>query len=878
MRKLKALWSRLRGLVGRREDERDFAAEMESHVAMHTADGVRAGLSPEEARRQALIRLGGLEQTRQAYRERSGLPWLETLWQDIRFGARVLAKSPGYASVAVLTLALGIGANSTVFSAADAALLRSWPAKEPQRLARMISMTPQGEEESFSYPDFLDLSAQSKTLEGILAYSRQAKTLRVGTQSYGVLDDVVSPNYFQILGLDAELGRTFSADAGTRGELVVLISDSLWRRAFNADPSLVGRQIWLTGRSYTVLGIAPPGFHGMQRGVPTDLWLPAAGENSSAELADRNFRDFEAIARLRPGVTAVQAEAELGTLGRGLAQTYPATDKARNVTIISESERLRQNMVPALLLMTAVGLVLLICCANVGGLVLARSDARRKEIAMRLALGAGHFRLVRQLLTESLLLVALGAGLGLVFAAGLLRLQPAMLPPAEYTLGLDLRLDSSVIAFTVAISGLTVLIFGLAPALQASKANCVTELKGKERGAGRSMRRLTMRNALVLGEIALSMLLLTASGLVVHSLLLSQRIRLGFDREKHLVFFDLTPSIAGYDRARSLAFFEQIEARAAALPGVRHATVARRVLLSDSGGDAKVQVSIPGVVLPQAQSNIPIMFNAVDSSYFQTMGTRVGEGRGFTAADNASTGCVAAVSELTAERFWPGRQALGRQLVAEGKPCQIVGVVEDVKINNIHEDREPYIYFSFAQRPTGFGTLIVETEGDIRPLTARMRNEIDSVDKNVPVTVRTLPYLMGQAFWADRMTAGFVATLGLLGIFLGAVGLYGVVAYVVSRRRAEIGIRMALGAKRGDILWLVLGQGLALAAAGTLVGLVVSFVAARLLSNMLYGVKPFDPMAFGCGAALVILVALAASWIPARRAASIDPMQALRTE
>jgi predicted permease len=387
-----------------------------------------------------------------------------------------------------------------------------------------------------------------------------------------------------------------------------------------------------------------------------------------------------------------------------------------------------------------------------------------------------------------------------------------------------------------------------------------------------------MRNALVLGEIALSVMLLTASGLVVHSLLLSQRIRLGFDRQKHLVFFDLSPEVAGYDRIRGLAFLEQVEARAAGLPGVRHAAMARRVLLSDSGGGAKVQVSIPGVELPQGQTSMPVKFNAVDSSYFQTMGTRMVEGRGFTAADNSSTRCVAVVSELMAERFWPGRQALGHQIVAEGKPCQIVGVAEDVKVNQVHEESEPYIYFAFAQKPTGYGTLIVETEGDIRPLTARMRNEIDQVDRNVPLKVRTLPYLMGQAFWVDRMTAGFVATLGLLGIFLGAVGLYGVVAYVVNRRRAEIGIRMALGAGRGDIVRLVLGQGLTLATVGTAVGLVISFVAARLLSNLLYGVKPTDPLAFGCGSALVIFVALAASWIPARRAASIDPMQALRTE
>jgi predicted permease len=581
---------------------------------------------------------------------------------------------------------------------------------------------------------------------------------------------------------------------------------------------------------------------------------------------------------LRTGVTAEQAKVDLDTIGRRLAQAYPATDKARNVTLISEQERLREAMAPTLFLMTAVGLVLLICCANVAGLVLARADARRREIAVRLALGAGRLRLVRQLLTESLLLAAMGAALGLLLAAGLMRLQPALLPPTEVSIGLDLHLDALVLSYTAVLSVLTVLVCGLAPAIQASKASCVSALKGEERGVGRSVRRLTLRNALVLGEIALSVLLLTASGLVVRSLLFSRSIPLGFDRQKHLAFFDLNPDMAGYNAQRSAAFFEQVEARAVALPGVRHASVVRRVLLSDSGGGAVKQVSIPGVELPQGQPNIPIKFNAVDGNYFQTMGTRLIEGRAFTSADNRSAASVVILSQTMAGRFWPGQEALGRQIVVEGKASQIVGIVEDAKIISVHEDPEPYMYFPFAQGFGTEGTLIVEAESGTRPLVDRMRSEIRSVDKNVPVDVRTLPYLMRQAYWSDQMAAGFVAALGLLAIFIGTLGLYGVVAFVVNRRSQEIAIRMALGAERRDIVRLVLGQGLALAVVGTGVGLAASFAVTRLMANMLYGVRPTDPVAFAGSAALVILVALAASWLPARRAASIDPMKALRTE
>jgi predicted permease len=878
MRKLRALLIRLRGLLSFHRDEDDFAAELESHVEMHTEDGIRAGLSPEEARRLALIRLGGAEQTRQAYRERRGLPWLETFWQDIRFAARMLAKSPGFTAVAVFTLALGIGVNSTVFTVAEAALLRSWPAQAPERLAQIISTTPQGKESYFSYPDYQDLAGQSRALEGFLAYARHGALLSVGTESQWVHDDLVSPNYFRVLGFNPQLGCNFSADAGAHGELSVVISDSLWRRAFHADPSLVGKQIQLTGGSYTVLGIAPPGYRGLEREVPTDLWLPVTAGYSSAELADRKEREFEVLGRLRPGVTAAQAKTDLDTIGRRLAQAYPATDKARNVTLISEQERLREAMAPTLFLMTAVGLVLMICCANVAGLVLARADARRREIAVRLALGARRLRLVRQLLTESLLLAAMGAALGLLLAAGLIRLQPALLPPTEVAEGFDLRLDAFVLSYTAFLSVLTVLVFGLTPAIQASKASCVSALKGEERSMGRSVRRLTLRNLLVLSEIALSVLLLTASGLVVRSLLFTRSIPLGFDRQKHLVFFDLIPGIAGYNAQRSAAFFEQVEARAVAMPGVRHASVVRRVLLSGSGGGARQQVSIPGVELPQGQQNIPIKFNVVDGNYFQTMGTRLIEGRAFTSADSRSAASVVIVSQTMARRFWPGQEALGRQIVVEGQASLIVGIAEDAKITQVHEDLEPYMYFSFAQRQQSEGTLIVEAEGSTRPLVDRIRSEIWNVDKNVPVDVRTLSYLMRQAYWEDQMAAGFVATLGLLAIFIGMLGLYGVVSFVVNRRSQEIGIRMALGAERGDILRMVVGHGLKLAAIGTGAGLAASLLAMRLLATMLYGVKPTDPIAFAGSAALVILVALAASWIPARRAATIDPMKALRTE
>ena len=866
-RKLRAHWFRFRGLLRTGNADDDFAAELESHVEMHTEDGIRAGLTPEEARRQALIRLGGMEQTRQSYRERHTVPWIETFLRDVRFSLRMLAKNRGFTAVAVLTLALGIGATVTVFAVADAALLRSWPAAQPQRLVQIVASTPQGPDSLFSYPESQDIAAQSKSLEGVLAHSSHGSVLHAGSETQSLLNEVVSPNFFSLLGTDSDLGRRFDA-AARNHEHVVVISNAVWQRYFGADPQIVGKRISLTGGSYTVIGIAPPGFRGLMPFVAVELWLPLTnwgGEN------DRSGRDFQLLGRLRPGVTAEQAQAEIDTIGRRMAQTYPAVNKGRTISIISEHQRLRQAAAPTLVMMSAVGMVLLICCANVAGLILARSDARRKEIAMRMALGARRICLVRQLLTESLLIALAGATLGLLLTLALFHLQPTLLPPASVPLGLDLHLDARLLLCTIAAAGLAVAIFGLTPALRATRLDYASALKRGESGTDRSGRHFTLRNALVVVEIALAATLLTASGLVVRSLIASAGIDVGFDRNKPLVFFDLSPNIvAGYNQPRIAAFLKEAEDRTAAMPGVRHAALAQRVLFSDTGGGISKRVSIPGVRLPEGQPSIPVKDNAVDSNYFPTVGTRILQGRAFTPTDSATAGKVAVISRNMANRFWPDGSAVGRQIIADGKACMVVGVAEDAKVNDLHEEPEPYFYLPLAQWPSGEATLIVEAEGNTRPVIAGVRNVLANVDKNVPYEIRTVGYLMRQVFWMDQTMAGFVGTLGLLAIFLGAIGLYGVIAFLVNRRSREIGIRIALGAERKSVIRMVLRQGLVLAGIGAAIGFVVSLLTTRFLASQLYGVGPNDPLSFGVSALLVILVALAASWIPARRAASVD--------
>jgi predicted permease len=868
----------LGALLWRNRLEAEMDAELASHVEHRSADLVRAGKTPDEARRLARIEMGTALTHKENMRGALGLHRWDELRADLRYGLRMMAKNPGFTAVGVVTLALGIGINAAVFSVAEAALLRSWPAAQPERLARITATTPEGQDADFSYADYRDLAAQSRLLEGFVAWSRRAKTLQVGNETRSVLDDVVSPNYFAVLGIRPALGRGLEAESA--GGRTVVMGDSLWRSAFNADPAIVGKQISLTNRSYTVIGVAPARFHGLQRGIPTDLWLSVSSEASAGELAERSDREYEVLGRMRPGVTAEQARAELGMIGRRLARTYPADDKARNLGMEAESERLRAALVPTLLLQASVGIVLLICCANIAGMALARAETRRGEMAVRLALGAGRGRLVRQLLTESALLAGLGAGLGLLVAWRLIGLQAALLPPAEFTLGLDLRLDGPVLLYTAAISALAVLLFGLAPALQAAKTSLTPALKKDESTGRKTGRWLTVRNLMVLGETALSVVLLTASGLLVRSLVNTQKIDLGFDKEKNLIFLDLTPGIADYNGQRSLDFLTQAEGRVASLPGVKRVSLARRVLLSDSGGGTYKIVTIPGVTLPDGRQSLSIKYNAVDAGYFQTMGTRLLRGRDFTVADNATGAKVAVISRAMASRFWPGQDALGRHIVVGGKDgdCMIVGVVQDARIVHVGEETEPYIYLPLAQSPTGEATLIVEAASPAATLIPAMRAQINDLDGRVPVGIRTMSYLMSQAFWSDRLAVGFMAALGALGTLLGAIGLYGVLAYLVNRRRKEIGIRMALGAGRGDVLRLIFRQGVRLALVGAGVGLAASFALMRLMAGFLYGVKPSDPVAFAGSVVVVLLVAVGASWLPARRAAAVQPMEALRHE
>jgi putative ABC transport system permease protein len=814
---------------------------------------------------------------------------MRTLTQDLKYGLRMLARNPGFAAVAVISLALGIGANTTIFSIVDGMFLRPWPVKNPSQL--MVISTKSAKQTEFttsSYPDYLDIRNQVSAFSGVLAYDQHGAIVSGKGQGEMVTVDVVSENYFAVLGVNAALGRTFSTrpdQAGAEGHGVV-ISYGLWQRRFGAEPALPGQVVLLDGKDFMVLGVTPHEFHGLEKGSPTDLWVTPKGmatmvPGAEAEFQGRDNRGFEVVARLQPKARLEQARTQLQTLANRLAQAYPATNKGNSFSVISAAEEARQGLKSGLFLMAMVSLVLLISCANVANLLIAQTERRQREIAMRLALGAGRRRLVAQLLTEGLLLALAGGVLGLVLARWLINFLPALPPLSTVLLGTDVRLDFRVLLFTAALSLLTPLVFGLAPALQSSRFGLVPVLKGEDPRLGRSLSgHLPLRSALVAGETALCLVLLVGSGLLLRSLLFSLRINPGFDTKKNVLMLTMAPpTLYGYNETQAAALYQSLVARLESVPGVLRASYARRPPLTAEERGETQDVIIPGMELSPGKAHLNIRYNIVSPNFFRTVGTRILRGRDFSQLDTPAAPKVVIINETMARQFWPNQEALGRFLRIEGKDHQIVGVVESGKYVYLHDAPEPYMFFPFSQMFSVEAILFVEMGGDSQALAQTILREAQSVDKNLPVVdATTLQEYMRSTLGEERASVSLLTGLSVLGIFLAAVGLYGVVAYLVSRRTHEFGIRMALGARQGDVLRMVLGRGIGLAALGAGVGLVAAFGVAQLMSSRLYGVTPLDALTYAASTVVVIAVALLASYLPARRATKVDPMAALRYE
>jgi putative ABC transport system permease protein len=808
---------------------------------------------------------------------------MRILWQDIRYGVRALLRSPGFAFVAVVALALGVGANTAIFSVVKAVLLKPLPYPESQRLVWLREVNPSNDipDEPASAPNYNDWRTDARSFEGVAAYTDTAMTLTGEGEPERIPAAATSANFFRVLGVAPALGRDFQPEEEAAGKnRVVVISHGLWRRRFGANRNVIGQTLSFGGNPYTVVGVAPPDFKNPVPGAKAaELWLPIAFNFDES----RRRSDFLSVfARLKPGATVEQARAEMSGIGARLARDYPTTNAGWGVSVVSLHERVVGDVRPALLvLMGVVGFLLAIACANVANLLLARSTARRQEIAVRSALGAGRWRLVRQFLTESVLLALAGGGLGLLLAAWgielLVSFSPGNIPRLD-----EVGLDTGVLLFTFGVSLATGCLFGLLPALQASKTDLSVSLKeGGSRGATAGQRASRLRSALVVSEIAIAVVLLAGAGLMIRSFAAIRDVDPGFRPDRILTSDFSLPAARYKEDAQIVSFFEQLTARAAALPGVERVALVSAIPFS--GGDI-AGFAIDGRPAPPPEQVLDAEYRVVSPDYFDVMGIPVVRGQAFTERDRAGVPAVTVINETMARRYWPGEDPIGKRInlgdpAAGGVWRTVVGVVRDIRNESLDKEPYPQMYAPEAQFTRRQLTLVARTSGDPTALVPALRRELTSLDKDLPLyNVRTMEQVLADSVARRRFQMFLIAAFAGLGLLLAAVGIYGVISYSVAQRRHEIGVRMALGARAPDILRLVVGQGLGLALAGVGAGLVFALALTRVMSTLLYGVSASDPLTFA-GVALALLgVALAACLVPARRATKVDPMVALRYE
>ena len=812
---------------------------------------------------------------------------MDTLIQDIRYAVRSLGKSPWLVVAVVLSLALGIGANATIFSLVNAIALRPIPSEHPEQLVAVFTSESDGARwGTSSYPDYADFRDRSRSFEGLATYSVNPLSL-AAEDGHGrrYLGAIASGNFFTTLRVHAAHGRTLHpADDGSPGaNPVVVLSHGLWQRRFQGDPALVGSPIRINGHVFTVVGILPESFRGVFMGITPDLWVPASMSSvanpSSEMLTQRGNRSNFVIGRLAAGATVASTQAELDVAIRQMGTEYPRADSGRFVTVIPEREA---RVFPAFrgpvmgfmaLLLIVVALVLLVACTNVAGLMLARATARRREIGIRLALGASRTRLITQLVTESVLLALAGGGLGMLLALWGTDLLLAFQPPLPFDVALDLRPDGRVLVFTLVVSVLTGIVFGLVPALESVRSDVMPALRDESSGARRSR----LRSGLVIAQIALSTLLLAGAGLFVRGLRNAYTLDPGFD-PRHVVVMSFDLELQGYDHARGAAFQREVIGRVALQPGVESAAFAEHLPLglgSQNGG-----VVVEGHT-PADGHMLEISCDAVSPGYFATLRMPIVRGREFSATDREGGPGVAIVNETFARRFWPGQDPIGRRITrdtsGEGGWLEVVGVARNSKYNTFNEDPLPYFYESLTQAYSHEVTLAVRSTGDARATTARMQDVVKALDPTLPIyDVKTLEEHMGVSLLPARLVSTLLGGFGVLALLLSGIGLSGVVSYFTSQRTKEIGIRMALGALPTHVIALVVGHGMRLATAGLALGVALALGVTHLVRGFLYGVSPADPFTFVTIVVILAAVTLTATWLPARRASRVDPMIALR--
>ena len=874
------LTSLFRNLFHKDRVDQEFTEEIQAYLDLLTETKVRQGLTRQEARRNALVELGGVEQVHEKVREIRMGQFIETAWRDVRFGVRALVHSPVFSVVTVLSLALGIGANTAIFSVVNGLLLRPLPYPEAERIVDVWHTPPQQSfpgltRFSVSPANYIDWKAQSTAFEQIAVYSYAGFSLSTSNDPLPLIGAAVSSDFFSVLRTNASQGRTFTPDEEQQGrDQVAVISHGLWQRAFGANPNIIGQTVTINSRSFNVVGIMPAGFEFPRE---AELWVPLAWNDEERQV--RSIHDYLVIARLKPTISPEQAQAEMSTISSRLEQQYPEDNKGWGAVVIPLREDMVGDIRQALLvLFCAVGFVLLIACANVANLMLARGANRQREIAVRIALGAGRARLIRQLLTESILLAVSGGLLGLLLAVWGSRLlvQLGGLPNSA-----NIGIDTWALGFTLLVSFGAGFIIGIVPALQLTRTNLSETLKqGSGRTGGSPIKQHT-RKALVISEVALSLVLLIGAGLMIRSFWKLQNVHPGFDTSNALTMSVALTPIRYSEPHQQLAFLDRAIEQIRAVPGV--VSVGATTTIPLGGGGSTQPFSVEGRPTGTVAEQPMAQTRYITTDYFQAIGIPLRQGRFFSDHDRDNSVPVIIISEAMARRFWPGENPIGKRLTPsfhfEQGAREIVGVVGDVKARGLDVDSAAMMYLPYKQSPRPYMSFVVRTASNPEKLIPTVSTAIYSIDKEQALTdIQTMDQVLTASLSSRRFNMALLLTFAGVALVLASVGVYGVMNYTVTLRRRELGIRMALGAGRMDVLRLVLGQGLTLTLIGVAAGLISAYALTRLMASLLYGVTATDYITFASVSAVLIAVGVAASYVPARRATKVNPTIALRAE
>jgi len=882
---LRVFWRRLVGLLRRRRLEREVEDELDFHLHMEIGENLRRGMRPEEARRAALRRFGGVAQIRESCRETGGLPMIDTLWQDVRFGLRVLRRNPGFSALAIFCLTLGIGANASVFSWMEGILLRPFPLVEHQERMMAVAGSERGApgHTDVSWPDFQDFQKNCTSFDAFIVDRITGTTLSIGERAERSPMSVVSANYFDALGVRPILGRGFEPgeNVGRNAHPVTVISYRMWKERFRGDPQIIGKTQMLNGMPHTNVGVAPEGFYGTFVGWSMQLWVPLSMQElfdpGGYKLEDRGARWIEGFVRLKPGVTPQQAQAEISAMASRLEAVYPGSNRGRGIQLYPLWKTPFNNastLLPTLSIALGVAvLVLLIACANVSNLVLVRAFGRRHEMTVRMAIGSGRGRLLQQLLTEGMILSSLAAASGFLLAYWCRNLFVLLLPPrGGVAMFLPGGLDWRVFALSAGVCVVSTVLFGLVPAVETSNIDLAGALRAESGGVVGGGRHAWARSGLVLVQVALSFVLLAGAGLLFQSLRSVEHTSPGFSTKVFTTYTDF--AAAGYKPERIKSFEDELIDRLQAVRGVETAAFVKTVPFSYRSYSSAA-IAVEGYETPPDQQ-LTVDYDEVGPGYFAAMGIPLVSGREFTRLDNESAPPAAILNELMATEYWRGRDPVGQRFQVNGRWVQVVGVARMSKVRNLTEVPRPFFYLPMRQSSMGSGLQVRTALGGDR-IAGILRREVRKLDPNLALgEVITMHEQVERTTAFQRVAVSMLAVFGSLALVLAAIGLYGVMSYKVSQGRREMGLRMALGADTSDLLRGVLRQGLALTAGGIALGAAAGLALTRLIVGLLYKVSAHDPLAFAMAAAVMTVASLTACLAPAWRAARTDPVEALR--